>query len=192
MWILFPLLLGVSLAMDALGVSLALGAAERNSFTWKKICLASFSFGFFQTAMPVAGWLLGAALCGDHIITLGRIVAFLLLAFLGGKMVYEGVKSKGEEDEEKEEKKDEKRFSFSRLLVLSLATSIDALLVGVSYACIGRSGILRDSVIIGLVTFLICFCGGFLGRAAGRKLGGKGDIFGGVILLLLAVKILLE
>ncbi|MBO4303367.1 MAG: manganese efflux pump [Lentisphaeria bacterium] len=188
MWILFPLLLGVSLAMDALGVSLALGAAERNSFTWKKILLASFSFGFFQTAMPVAGWLLGAALCGDHVITLGRIVAFLLLAFLGGKMVYEGVKRKGEEKEEKEEK----RFSFSRLLVLSLATSIDALLVGVSYACIGRGGILRDSVIIGLVTFLICFCGGFLGRAAGRKLGGKGDIFGGVILLLLAVKILLE
>ena len=187
MWILFPLLLGVSLAMDALGVSLALGAAERNTFTWKKILLAAFSFGFFQTVMPVAGWLLGSALCGDHVVRLGRIVAFLLLAFLGGKMVYEGVKGKGENEE-----KTEKTFSFSRLLALSLATSIDALLVGVSYACIGRGGILRDSVVIGLVTFLICFCGGFLGRAAGRKLGGKGDLFGGVILLLLAVKILQE
>ena len=186
MWIFFPLFIGISLAMDALAASVALGAAERKNFTWDKILLTAFSFGFFQMFMPDAGWY-GASLCGDLVIVLGRVTAFLLLAFLGGKMIYEAVKKKKEGEEEEKNK----GFSFLRLLVLSFATSIDALLVGVSYACIERPDILRDSLVIGLVTLLICTGGCILGRMAGNKFDYKCDIAGGIILVLLAFKILL-
>lgn len=183
MWIIFPALVGISLAMDALAASVALGAAERKNFTWGKILLTAFAFGLFQMLMPDAGWF-SASLCGKLFIILGRVTAFLLLALLGGKMIYEAVKKKKEEEENK-------GFSFARLIILSFATSIDALLVGVSYACLERPHILRDSAVIGLITFLICTAGCILGRTAGNKFDNKCDIAGGVILILLALKILL-
>lgn len=185
MWIFFPLFIGISLAMDALAASVALGAAERKNFTVFKILLTAFSFGFFQMFMPDAGWY-AASLCGDLVIVFGRVTAFLLLAFLGGKMIYEAVKKKKEE-----EKEENKSFSFFRLIILSFATSIDALLVGVSYACIERGDILRDSAVIGLITFILCMAGCSLGRVAGNKFDNKCDIAGGTILILLALKILL-
>ena len=192
MWIIFPALVGISLAMDALAASVALGAAERKNFTWGKILLTAFAFGLFQMLMPDAGWF-SASLCGKLFIILGRVTAFLLLALLGGKMIYEAVKKKkeGEEEEEEEEEEENKGFSFARLIILSFATSIDALLVGVSYACLERPHILRDSAVIGLITFLICTAGCILGRTAGNKFDNKCDIAGGVILILLALKILL-
>lgn len=184
MWVIFPFFIGISLAMDALAASVALGAAERKNFTWGKILLTAFFFGFFQMLMPDAGWF-GASLCGKIIVFLGKITAFLLLALLGGKMIYEAVK-KG-----KEERQERKKFSFLCLTALSFATSIDALLVGVSYACMERENILQDSVVIGLVTFFICTFGCILGRIAGNRFDKKCDIAGGVILILLAFKILL-
>lgn len=186
MWIIFPALVGISLAMDALAASVALGAAERKNFTWGKILLTAFAFGLFQMLMPDAGWF-SASLCGKLFIILGRVTAFLLLALLGGKMIYEAIKKKKEGEEEEENK----GFSFARLIILSFATSIDALLVGVSYACLERPHILRDSAVIGLITFLICTAGCILGRTAGNKFDNKCDITGGVILILLALKILL-
>ncbi len=186
MWLIFPSLIGISLAMDALAASVALGAAERKNFSWMKILLTAFSFGFFQMFMPDAGWY-GASLCGNIVIFLGKVTAFLLLAMLGGKMIYEAVKKKKDDEEEEENK----GFSFFRLIVLSFATSIDALLVGVSYACMEREHILRDSLVIGLLTFLICLAGCILGKEAGKKCDNKCDIAGGLILILLALKILL-
>ena len=186
MWIIFPALVGISLAMDALAASVALGAAERKNFTWWKIILTAFAFGFFQMLMPDAGWF-GASLCGNIVVVFGKITAFILLALLGGKMIFEAVKKKKEGEEEEENK----GFSFFRLIILSFATSIDALLIGVSYACMERPHMLRDSVIIGLVTFLICTAGCIAGKSAGNKFDSKCDIAGGVILILLAFKILL-
>lgn len=188
MWIFFPLFIGISLAMDALAASVALGAAERKNFTWQKILLTAFFFGFFQMFMPDAGWF-GASLCGNFVIILGRITAFLLLAFLGGKMLFEVWKKSREKEKEKPEIKE--KFSFFRLIALSFATSIDALLVGVSYACMERKGIWRDSLIIGLITFLICLAGCIIGRIAGNRFDKKCDIAGGCILIILAFKILL-
>ena len=189
MWIIFPALVGISLAMDALAASVALGAAERKNFTWWKILLTAFAFGFFQMLMPDIGYF-AASLCGKLFVILGKVTAFLLLALLGGKMIYEAVKKKKEE--ENEQKEEENRgFSFARLIVLSFATSIDALLVGVGYACIERGHILRDSAVIGLITFVLCMAGCTLGRIAGNKFDNKCDIAGGIILILLAFKILL-
>ena len=138
MWIIFPALVGISLAMDALAASVALGAAERKNFTWWKILLTAFAFGLFQMLMPDIGYFT-VSLCGKLFIFLGKVTAFLLLALLGGKMIYEAVKKKKEREEEEENK----GFSFVRLIVLSFATSIDALLVGVGYACLERGHILR-------------------------------------------------
>ena len=187
MWIIFPALVGISLAMDALAASIALGAAERKNFTWWKILLTAFAFGLFQMLMPDIGYFT-ASLCGKLFIFLGKVTAFLLLALLGGKMIYEAVKKKKEREEVMEENKG---FSFVRLIVLSFATSIDALLVGVGYACLERGHILRDSAVIGLITFVLCMAGCTLGRIAGNKFDNKCDIAGGIILILLAFKILL-
>lgn len=178
-----PVLLGVSLAMDALAVSLALGAVERSKFNWRKILLTALSFGIFQAAMPLTGWF-GGSLFGSFAQTCGRILASLLLAGIGGKMIYESCKSDKEND-------DITAFNFWRLIVLSFATSIDALLVGVSYACLKRTSILPDAIVIGAVTFLISAAGCIAGRRFGNLFGGKCEILGGLVLIGIGVKVLL-
>ncbi len=176
-------LLGISLAMDALAVSLALGAVERKHFTTGKMLLTAGMFGFFQFLMPLTGWFCGG-LCGSLIQTYGRILASLLLLFLGGKMIYEARKDEnGEEDEIR-------GFGFIRLIVLAFATSIDALLVGISYACRGKCSILTDVVIIGAVTFLISGAGCITGRKFGNLFGNRCEFFGGLVLAGIGAKIL--
>ncbi len=177
-------LLGISLAMDALAVSLALGVTEQKKFTCGKITLTAGAFGLFQFLMPLTGWFC-TGLCGGMVQTYGRIIASLLLLFLGGKMIRESVKSN--EDEESV------RFGFLRLLMLAFATSIDALLVGISYACLGRSGanVLRDVIVIGVVTFFISVCGCVLGRVCGNILGRRCEIAGGLVLIGIGIKILI-
>lgn len=173
-------LLGVGLSMDALAVSLALGAAERKSFTWKKILLTAGLFGLFQAGMPLIGWF-GGSLCGDIVRTFGKFAASLLLAFIGIRMLYP---SKKEENEPK-------RAGLRELLALAFATSIDALLVGVSYACLGRTGIAPDVCVIGATTFVISCAGCVTGRLSGRLFGGKCEKLGGLVLIGLAVKVFL-
>ncbi len=135
-------LVGVALAMDAFAVSIALGTADGKNFNWKKIILTALFFGGFQFFMPAAGWFCGS-LFSSFLQRYGRIIAFILLAFLGGKMIYE------------RNREERAEFGLVQLTVLALATSIDALLVGVGYACLGRSGILLDAALIGTVTFFI-------------------------------------
>jgi UPF0059 membrane protein MM_0643 len=177
-----PVLLGISLAMDALAVSLTLGAVERRQFNWRKILLTALSFGIFQAAMPLIGWF-GGSLFGSFVQTYGRILASLLLAGIGGKMICEACRS--------DEENDITAFNFWRLIVLSFATSIDALLIGVSYACLKRTSILPDAAVIGTVTFLISAAGCTAGRRFGNLFGGKCEILGGLVLIGIGIKVLL-
>ncbi len=182
MFIIETLLIGISLSMDALAVSIALGAMERRNFTPWRMFATALSFGLFQALMPTAGWL-GGSLVGDVVKRFGNIVAFILLAALGVKMIWETYRGG-------EERKLE-GFGYWRLLVLSFATSIDAFLVGVGYACLGRANILWDVVLIGCTTFVISAWGCMIGRAVGGSFGNKFEALGGAVLILIGIKILI-
>ncbi len=182
MFLIETLLIGISLSMDALAVSIALGALERRNFTLWRMFVTAFSFGVFQALMPTAGWF-GGSLIGDVVQKFGNIVAFLLLFVLGAKMIWETYRG-GEK-----EKID--GFSYGRLVVLSFATSIDAFLVGVGYACLGRTSILWDVVLIGCTTFVISAWGCLIGRAVGGKFGNRFEALGGAVLILIGLKTLI-
>ena len=171
-------LIGVSLSMDALAVSVALSAADGRNFTWKRILLTAGMFGLFQALMPLAGWF-GGNLFGCVIRTYGKYIAALLLAGIGGKMIW---------DSGKEEKI---AFGIKALLLLAVATSIDAFLVGISFACLGEVHIIPEVTLIGVTTFLISLGGCFGGRFSGKLLGSKCEIVGGLVLIALAVKTLI-
>ena len=152
-------------------------------FTWDKIVLTAAFFGAFQAIMPTVGWF-GSGLCGGLVQKLGRIAAGLLLAFVAAQMLREGLSK--EEDPAN-------RIgvcSLRRLIVLSFATSIDALLVGVSYACLGRANIAGDVLIIGSVTAAISAAGCVSGRVFGNRFGNRSSILGGLVLLGIAAKIM--
>ncbi len=153
------------------------------TLTWDKIVLVALSFGAFQAVMPTIGWF-ASGLCGDLMQKLGRIAAGLLLAFVAAQMFREGF-SKADEPE-----KAIGVCSLRRLIVLSFATSIDALLVGVSYACLGRTDIVGDVLVIGAVTAAISAAGCVSGRVFGDRLGSRSSIVGGGVLLSIAVKIM--
>lgn len=202
LWELF--LIGVGLAADAFAVAMCRGL-EAKRFTWKNGLLTGLFFGFFQAAMPVIGYYL-ATLFAEEISAFDHWIAFALLAFLGAKMIYEGAK---EEHSKRREKKqnagsppdtaaaaDEKKpehvpFRMKELVVMSFATSIDALIVGVTFAFLDTN-IWTSVSLIGAVTFALSLFGVFLGSKIGKKLGGKAEIVGGVILIAIGLKILLE
>ncbi len=182
MFFIETLLIGISLSMDALAVSIALGAVERGRFTPWRMFATAFSFGVFQALMPTAGWF-GGSLIGDVIQRFGNIVAFLLLFALGAKMVWEAYK--GGEGEKID------GFTYWRLMILSFATSIDAFLVGVGYACLGRTKILWDVILIGCTTFVISGWGCTIGRSIGGRFGHRFEALGGAVLMLIGLKILI-
>ena len=170
--------IGVALAMDAMAASVALGAAGKKDFCWKKIALTAGFFGFFQFFMPLAGFY-GSCFAEKLAQSWGHWIGGGLLILLGGKMFFE-----------KEEEKNEV-FSLKKLFILAFATSIDALLVGVSYRCIHRVCILPDTVIIGVVTFFIATAGCIAGRLSGRLLGAHCNYLGAVVLIMLGLKIII-
>ncbi len=172
------LLIGVSLSMDALAVSVALGTLERNAFTWRKIFITALFFGLFQALMPLAGWF-GGTLCGDTVQNYGRIIAAVLLCGIGGKMI---------KDRNQEERPE---FGFLPLVMLAFATSIDALLVGVGFACLGRTDIGLDITVIGLTTLVISAAGCVVGRCCGNIFGNKCEILGGLVLIGIGIKVLI-
>ena len=158
-------------------------ASVHELFTWDKIVLTAALFGIFQAMMPTIGWF-GSGLCGGFVQKLGRIAAGLLLALVAAQMLREGF------SREEDPAKKIGVCSLRRLLVLSFATSIDALLVGVSYACLGRTDIAGDVLIIGAVTAAISAAGGVCGRMFGNRFGNRSSILGGLVLLGIAVKIM--
>ena len=170
----------IGLAMDAFAVAIAAGASG-------KLRLADAfriggSFGFFQMIMPIAGWFLGKSL-ERFMAAYDHWVAFGLLVFIGLKMIHEFMTPDCERSPDP--------MTRRRLLLLSVASSIDALAVGVSFAVLNYP-ILWPSVMIGIVTFLIAVSGVLIGRMCCCVWGKRAELAGGIILILIGLKILLD
>lgn len=176
------LLLAIGLAMDSFSVSICTGTGVDESRATAALRVG-LVMGGFQAAMPVAGWLGGAALA-SHVASCDHWIAFGLLLAIGLRMIHEALTGAGEGTF-----LDATRWRV--LLALGVATSIDALAVGVSYACLG-SAILVPVLVIGAVTFGLSFAGVFLGCHAGELLRGRVPIFGGLLLIGIGVRILVE
>ncbi|MBF0122760.1 MAG: manganese efflux pump [Candidatus Omnitrophica bacterium] len=170
----------VGLAMDAFAVAIASGAS--GGLRLADAFRIGGSFGFFQMMMPILGWLLGKSL-ERFMVSFDHWVAFGLLVFIGLKMIHEFTLPECERSSEQMTKR--------RLFFLSIATSIDALAVGVSFAVIDYP-IFISSVIIGVVTFLIATAGVLIGRVCCCVWGKRAELAGGIILILIGLKILLE
>lgn len=177
-------LLGIGLAMDAFSVSLANGLNEQNMKKGKMLLVAG-TFAFFQGLMPLIGWV-----CVHTVLEKFKSfekfipwIALILLLFIGGKMLIDGISHK--EGEEMQ------RVGIWALLVQGIATSIDALSVGFTIAEYGIGQALVAVLIIASLTFAICFGGIVIGKTFGTKLSGKATVFGGIILIAIGVEIFL-
>ena len=177
------ILLGVGLAMDAFSVSLANGLNEPKMKRGKMLGVAGI-FSGFQFVMPMIGWICVSTIAQHFkaFETLIPWIALLLLSYIGGKMLYEGIKNKDSEEEKPD-------VGFSALLVQGVATSIDALSVGFTIADYNGFEAFLACLLIGIVTFFICFSGIAIGKKAGTKLAGKAGIFGGCILIFIGLEI---
>lgn len=187
MGLMVMVLTGVSLAMDAFAVSISCGLSyNKRLATLPLAAKTALSFGFFQGAMILMGWSFGLSF-KDFISAYDHWVAFVLLAIVGGRMIYDATQEGG---------CDISFDSTMTLLVLSIATSIDALAVGVSYSVISITffDILATTAVVAVITFVFCFGGTYLGAKIGcsPKFKAKIDVTGGLILVFLGVKILIE
>ena len=171
--------------MDAFSVSLANGLAERD-MRKGRMCVMAGTFGFFQALMPMIGWLLGRQF-EQYIVSIDHWIAFVLLAFIGGKMIAEARKP---EEEETPIEMDQP-LDLKELLVMAVATSIDALAVGISFAFLNYP-LVEAVTVIGVTTFFISVAGVYIGNYFGNKYQKKAEMAGGVILILIGTKILLE
>lgn len=178
------LLIAVGLSMDAFAVSICKGLGMRRLNLRTAAVLALF-FGGFQALMPVVGWALGTQLMGV-IAPVDHWVAFLLLAFIGGKMLWEAVR--GEEDCDCE---DTSAIDLREFLVLAVATSIDALAVGISFAALAVD-IVPAVALIGVITFALSLVGVAVGHLFGARYERVAGVVGGVVLILIGLKVLLE
>ena len=188
----------IALAMDAFAVSITKGMTLKSLSKGIAIKIALF-FGVFQAAMPLIGWILGIGF-QDHIKAIDHWIALILLSILGGKMIYEFYKGrKGEKEEVNDAEievsttleSDKDELSNKELTTLAIATSIDALAVGISFAFLDVN-IILSSLIIGVITFIICF----IGVIAGKKIGGLfkdyAELIGGIILIIIGINIFNE
>ena len=180
------IVLGVGLAMDAFSVSLANGLNESKMQT-HRMCLVAGVFAVFQFVMPLVGWVCVSAVANLFEVFRKFIpwIALILLSYIGGKMLYEGIKNKENEDEKP-------AVSFKDLIVQGVATSIDALSVGFTISNYEFPEAALACLLIGIVTFIICFGGLHIGKKAGTKLAGKASILGGVILIFIGLEILIS
>ncbi|MFI3206099.1 MAG: manganese efflux pump MntP family protein [Clostridia bacterium] len=176
-------LLAFGLAMDAFAVSLCRGLVMKKSDKKQAVSIAC-CFGFFQAAMPFIGWLIGSSF-SEYISDCDDWVAFFLLIFIGVNMIREALK-KDEESDEKE------KLNLPQLLMMGIATSIDALAIGVSFAMLKNVNIVFSCITIGLITCAISFVGVLIGKKFGDKFRGKAEILGGIILIAIAFKILIQ
>ena len=185
MFFLNSILFGIGLAMDAFSVSVANGLNEPEMRGRKAAAIAGV-FGFFQLAMPLIGWLCVHTMAVMFTAFQPFIpwIALILLLFIGGKMLVEGIRSEG----------DEKKESLGKgtLFIQGIATSIDALSVGFTIAGYHAAAALAESLIIGAVTFGICIIGLKLGKKLGTRLAEKAQIFGGLILIGIGTEIFIK
>ena len=176
-------LIAVSLALDAFAVSVSSGIAIPG-FGWRQAVKMGLWFGAFQFMMPLAGWFLGSSVSG-YIEAVDHWVAFGLLALIGGRMAWGAVRGGGDEEEAPAD------LSAKRLCLLAIATSIDALAVGVSMAFM-RVDVLFSAIIIGVVAFALSVVGGLAGRRLGSLFQKRAELVGGLVLIAIGVKILVE
>ena len=176
------ILVAIGLSVDAFSVAIGIGAANTKR-SWAPVMRLAAAFGLFQFAMPIAGWLAGQTVV-DIVSDYDHWIAFALLAYVGGKMIWDGCKNESEE-----EKADSTRGL--SLILLSIATSIDALAVGFSFSIL-KVPILFPATIIGIVCFLITTVGMIFGKVLAKIFGKKVEIFGGIVLIGIGIKILID
>jgi putative Mn2+ efflux pump MntP len=180
--LLVILFMAVGLSMDAFAVSIVTGSVYRELDIRRALRMASF-FGGFQAVMPIIGYLAGQSLT-DYIAVYDHWIAFGLLLFVGGKMIYESLKIEPAA-------KNLDPSNLRVLLTLSVATSIDALAIGVTLSIL-TTGIVMAAAIIGLVTFTLSYAGILIGKRFGHFFESKIEILGGLILIAIGVKILIQ
>ncbi len=179
-WEIFLLAVGVS--MDAFAVSIGKGLSAKR-VSWREALTVGLWFGGFQALMPVIGYYLGISFA-DLVTKIDHWIAFGLLLLIGGNMIRDALK--GEDD-----KPVDSSFAFRTMLVLAIATSIDALAVGISFAFLGTD-LWRSILIIGLTTFVFSAVGLLIGKKVGSRFHAGAEILGGVILIAIGLKILVE
>ena len=186
LFFLNSILFGIGLAMDAFSVSLANGLNEPE-MKKRKMWMIAATFGFFQALMPMIGWI-----CVHTIVqyftkfeSFIPWIALVLLLYIGGKMLLDGIKGGDSESENT-------GVTAGTLFVQGIATSIDALSVGFTIAGLNWIMALTESLIIAAVTIIICIGGLYLGRKFGTRLSGKAQILGGVILILIGIEIFIK
>ena len=177
------LLIAIGLSGDCFAVALS-GSISRKSLSFLQIFRVAFSFGAFQSFMPVIGWLAGRSFV-NLISGYDHWIAFALLAFIGGRMVWGSFNSKNGHSNVADVTKG------LSLLILSVATSIDALAVGLTFAFLNTS-IVFGSVTIGIVAFVVTTIGFIIGKKAGGLMGKRAEMVGGTILIGIGIKIVLE
>ena len=174
-------LIAVGLSMDAFAVSVCKGLAMPKC-TFKKAAIVGLWFGGFQALMPAIGYILGAQF-QEAIASIDHWIAFVLLALIGGNMIHEAL--------DNDEEEADASLDVKTMFLLAVATSIDALAIGVTFAFL-KVSIIPAVCFIGIVTFIISFAGVKIGNVFGARYKNKAEIVGGVILILLGLKILLE
>lgn len=182
-------LLAVGLSMDAFAVSICKGLGMKKINLKVAVVLGLF-FGGFQAGMPVIGWALGSQFMGI-IGPIDHWIAFILLAFIGGKMLREAFTEDEGEGEGEGDGKDAEKIDLAEYLILAIATSIDALAVGISFAALSVD-IVPAVSLIGITTFIFSIAGVAIGHTFGARYEKPATIVGGVVLILIGLKILLE
>ncbi len=176
------IVIAIGLSADSFAVS-AVNGFSKHHLRFKDNLLIALSFAFFQALMPFLGWLIGNTFA-DEIKAADHWIAFILLTFIGLKMIYESIRKD-------KDKHSSETLSFLTIIAQSLATSIDALIVGISFAFI-KVNIFETITIIGIVTLLFSFSGFCTGKKYGKKISKHAEVIGGIILILLGIKILIE
>lgn len=179
------LLIALGLSADAFAVSVTNGMCRKNvklGYTF----LIALTFGVFQGIMPLVGYFLGSTVT-SFITKYDGITALILLSFVGGKMIYEGISKQKHPEEDNNTSK----LTLGLLIIQGIATSIDALAVGVSFAAVSVD-IFFSAVIICIVTFVLSFIAVFIGKKFGNLFNKKAEIIGGVILVGIGLKIFIE
>ena len=174
-------LIAVGLSMDAFAVSVCKGLAMPKC-TFKKAAIVGLWFGGFQALMPAIGYVLGAQF-QEAIASIDHWIAFVLLALIGGNMIHEAL--------DNDEEEADASLNVKTMFLLAVATSIDALAIGITFAFL-KVNIIQAVCFIGIVTFIISFAGVKIGNVFGARYKNKAEIVGGIILILLGLKILLE
>ncbi len=174
-------LIGLGLAMDAFAVSICKGLSMKK-MNWKNAIIIALYFGIFQALMPIIGYWLGTTF-SSLVENVDHWIAFILLVIIGGNMIKDSFDDECEKRNEK--------IDFKTMIILAIATSIDALAVGVTFAFFKTNIVLAVSI-IGIITFILSLIGVKIGNHFGDKFQNKAELTGGIILIIIGIKILLE